>query len=1003
MSIMYFKKRKLSVIFPLLLTACAGKGGFDSNIIAEDQSVKPNTQGEQLPPDTGEAPKDNQYSSGYEVKIPSRNLATYDENGKKLGQEQGADYVHNNNGGRERKLVMLDKQREDIAYIDLDNRTYLVDSQFKLTEEDKKNGFNYISLGFRSPLSNNVILKQLPENNATYHTILKELNNSLYYQGSHTAKSLPRNMKVKYNGVWYFVTDARRKGHGTDFGSEVWEVGRDYGATSDREDGTHISEFDVDFSSKKLTGSLKKKSRDGQEITRYNIEADVEKNHFKGKATATTPITYKKVNTEDPIPENPLYFYENSDNVQGGFYGDNAEELVGGFSTGTPKKISTFVAFGAKRDEIAPNNLERKIDATKINVSTENHFVESNLDNYMDISKLVIDGKEFSLSAPSEYSIQECCKNSTAKNVKFGSFNKIDKDNRVNSKNSANHRIASYENLISKYYPILVKLDLVKDISLTTLGDLKTALNLENDDHEELINLLQQLDFTDPATKQALNFDEKLIKVIKNNLTEPEYAVNLFSSIGFNLTKALTTLNMSIEDLKGLEDLDEEIGDEEDEIEDIENEEDNNEEIGNEESENDDSESEELENSENENEELENEKPTLGNRALLTENRENEKNKANEEKLNTLVSYIQKHIDVNNKELISEIFNDESLEDINVNSTLKIKSNVVKNIKENHSLADNITHKDIQTAIIISTLVEKLDFNDKDVETILNSRDEDEGEEDENIPNSNIATSKVDRLISAYNRDSSILDDLINKLPTDAQKNLQVNLKNSLMPSNIDHYGEHLFIQGNRTPKNEIPTGGQFTYKGKWQGVFKQNGAEKTETSTYKYDEETNTYTKVDNGKASYTHNNNAYGSAHTDGSADFSVDFSNKTLSGSLYNSHSADSNTQKITISDGKIEGTTFSAKAYTDSNDGITLNGIRDDSKLTKIKIDKTDVSGAFYGPQAKELGGSFIVNQYDVKREQPTISDNNGNKEINQKTIINETRGAVVFGATQVESK
>ncbi|MGX2975337.1 transferrin-binding protein-like solute binding protein [Ursidibacter arcticus] len=986
MSIMYFKKRKLSVIFPLLLTACAGKGGFDSNIVAEDQPVKPtNTQETQNPLEDIQTTKDNQYNSGYEVRIPSRNLAIYDKNGQKFGTEKRLALGYAGVAGAQLQLQDVDKQGEDIAYIDLDSGTYLTDSQFKLTEEDKKNGFNHISLGFRNPYAITVE-KITPNGSSTPYEVLKELNNALYYHGGNVAKSLPQNLTVKYKGVWYFVTDARRDGDGTRIGSEAWEVGRDYGATSDREDGTHISEFDVDFGSKKLTGSLKKKSRDGQEITRYNIEADVEKNRFKGKATATAPITYKKVNTEDPIPENPLYFYENSDNVQGGFYGDNAEELVGGFSTGTPKKISTFVAFGAKRDEIAPNNLERKIDATKINVSTENHFVESNLDNYMDISKLVIDGKEFSLSAPDEYSIQECCKNSIAKNVKFGSFNKPDKGNITNAPNGANHRIPSYENLISKYYPILVKLGSVKDISLTTLNDLKTALNLESDDHEKLINLLQQLDFTDLETRQAFNFDEKLVKVIKDHLTEPEYAVNIFNSIGFNLTKALTALNMSLEDLKGLEDLDEE---------------DENEEIGNEESDNDDSESEELEDGENENEELDNEKPTLENRTLLTENRENERNKANEEKLNTLVSYIQKHIDVNNKDLISEIFNDESLENIKVSSALKIKSNVVKNIKENHSLANKITHKDIQTAIIISTLVEKLDFNDKDVAAILNARDE--GEEDENIPNSNIATSKIDRVISAYNRDSSILDDLINKLPTDAQKNLQVNLKNSLMPSNIDHYGEHLFIQGNRTPKNEIPTGGQFTYKGKWQGVFKQNGAEKTETSTYKYDEETNTYTKVGNGKAAYTHNNNAYGSAHTDGSAEFSVNFSDKTLNGKLYNSHSYDSNTQKITISDGKIEGTTFSAKAYTDSNDGITLNGIRDDSKLTKIKIDKTDVSGAFYGPQAKELGGSFIVNQYDVKREQPTISDNNGNKEINQKTIINETRGAVVFGATQVESK
>ncbi|MDO9735475.1 transferrin-binding protein-like solute binding protein, partial [Glaesserella parasuis] len=91
-------------------------------------------------------------------------------------------------------------------------------------------------------------------------------------------------------------------------------------ATSEDAKGrTYTSEFEVDFSTKKLKGKLNSKTANAESLERYSIEAELKGNRFRGKAIAK--------NDSDAI------LGKSSDYLEGGFYGPKAEELAGKFIT----------------------------------------------------------------------------------------------------------------------------------------------------------------------------------------------------------------------------------------------------------------------------------------------------------------------------------------------------------------------------------------------------------------------------------------------------------------------------------------------------------------------------------------------------------------------------------------------------------------------------------------------------------------------------------------------
>lgn len=411
------KKTKLALLFPLLLTACAGKGSFDSAVVKNDDpsalsqgnaSTEPNAKPKENTPPDSNAPENMSPEEakrvkglGFGVAIPRRNIAQHDKEGNPLPPYYKGETI----GTAE-------------PYVEISNPQSTNDEPFRLRESD---GFENILLDVpysRPPESEGDVSKP--------HVLYEGKKGRIYYRAENTAKALPVNQVVSYKGIWRFVTDARpftkdgqvRDGY-KDFEGRDGYVGSSDGGSSYDEyiapnsGGGHFSEFTADFNTKKLTGKLiKANTKDiaTSGIDRYAIDADIKDNRFYGKATAL-----------DKSNKGVKYFYANSDKVEGGFYGMNANELAGSFLT---NDNSVFAVFGAKSEKMTNDIM---VDAFKVNIEENEDIVKSNLNTYFDISKLVIDGQEVPLangetplSSGDKILVSACC--GDLKSVKFGTF-----------------------------------------------------------------------------------------------------------------------------------------------------------------------------------------------------------------------------------------------------------------------------------------------------------------------------------------------------------------------------------------------------------------------------------------------------------------------------------------------------------------------------------------------------------------------------------------------------
>lgn len=212
---------------------------------------------------------------------------------------------------------------------------------------------------------------------------LRGVNGYVYYRGINPATHLPTAKSVRYTGTWDFVTDAK-KGRKLDGfrASEGYNnpTGDTFGATSHQElinDTSHQSEFVVDFDNKNLNGKLTK-NQQSQSVERYKIDAKLHGNRFVGVAKAS--------NASDPL------FGKDSKSVEGGFFGDNAEELAGKFMADDE---SVFAVFGAKQDNKA--STQKAFDAQAIKVNDQLALSKENLDTFGNAMYLVVNGKSFAL------------------------------------------------------------------------------------------------------------------------------------------------------------------------------------------------------------------------------------------------------------------------------------------------------------------------------------------------------------------------------------------------------------------------------------------------------------------------------------------------------------------------------------------------------------------------------------------------------------------------------
>ncbi|HGO6467624.1 TPA: transferrin-binding protein-like solute binding protein [Neisseria gonorrhoeae] len=203
---------------------------------------------------------------------------------------------------------------------------------------------NYLKYGLLTRENSNSVM-QAGESSSRTAAQTAQGAQSMFLQGERTdEKEIPKDGNVVYLGTWY--------GHiainGTSWTREA----------SNQENGNQ-AKFDVNFKDKKITGTLTAENR--SEAT-FTIDAMIDGNGFKGTAKTGNDGFAPDQNSSTGTYKVHIANAE----VQGGFYGPNAEELGGWFaypgneqtknaqaSSGTGNSAgSATVVFGAKRQEL---------------------------------------------------------------------------------------------------------------------------------------------------------------------------------------------------------------------------------------------------------------------------------------------------------------------------------------------------------------------------------------------------------------------------------------------------------------------------------------------------------------------------------------------------------------------------------------------------------------------------------------------------------------------------
>ncbi|EOF9991329.1 transferrin-binding protein-like solute binding protein [Neisseria gonorrhoeae] len=203
---------------------------------------------------------------------------------------------------------------------------------------------NYLKYGLLTRENNNSVMQAVKNSNRTADRTAQGAQ-SMFLQGERTdEKEIPKDENVVYLGTWY--------GHIAANGTS-WT-----GNASDQQSGNR-ARFDVNFKDKKITGTLTAANRQAETFT---ISGMIDGNGFEGTAKTGNDGFAPDQNSSTGTYKVHIANAE----VQGGFYGPNAEELGGWFaypgneqtknaqaSSGTGNSAgSATVVFGAKRQEL---------------------------------------------------------------------------------------------------------------------------------------------------------------------------------------------------------------------------------------------------------------------------------------------------------------------------------------------------------------------------------------------------------------------------------------------------------------------------------------------------------------------------------------------------------------------------------------------------------------------------------------------------------------------------
>lgn len=412
------------VLLPLLLASCIGGNFGVQPVVESTPTAYPVTfKSKDVPTSPPAKPSIettpvNRPAVGAAMRLLRRNIATSDKDGNDFPNSKQA----------EEKLSF---KEEDILFLygsKKDQRQQLEDKirqpnpTASITTSEKKNkkyDYKFVDAGYVYTKNGKDEIEWT--SNHKQFTYRFGHDGFVYYSGEHPSQSLPSAGTVKYSGNWQYMTDAIRHRTGKagdpseDLGYLVYygqNVGAtSYAATADDREEKHPAEYTVDFDKKTLTGQLiknqyvQKKTDEKKPLTIYNITATLDGNRFTGSARVNPDLAKNHANKEH------LFFHTNADQrLEGGFFGDNGEELAGRFIS---NDNSVFGVFAGKQKTEAANAADTKpalpsgkhtkiLDSLKISVdeATDKNarpFAISPLPDFGHPDKLLVEGREISL------------------------------------------------------------------------------------------------------------------------------------------------------------------------------------------------------------------------------------------------------------------------------------------------------------------------------------------------------------------------------------------------------------------------------------------------------------------------------------------------------------------------------------------------------------------------------------------------------------------------------
>lgn len=411
------------VLLPLLLASCIGGNFGVQPVVESTPTAYPVTfKSKDVPtsPPAGpsvETTPVNRPAVGAAMRLPRRNIAAFDKNGNEIpDSKQAEEYLPL----KEEDILFLDgtpKEQADKLKKEINGRypnvtiytSDLKDAVYKY--EHVRAGYVYTRFG-TDEIEQNSGGKQF-SNRLGY-------DGFVYYSGERPSQSLPSAGTVEYSGNWQYMTDVKRhragKAVGIDNLGYITFYGNDVGATSyaakdvdERE--KHPAKYTVDFDKKILKGELIKnqyvRDRNGpyNPLTIYDITATLDGNRFTGSAKVNTKLKTSHADKEH------LFFHDDADQrLEGGFFGDNGEELAGRFIS---NDNSVFGVFAGKQKTDAANASDTKpaltsgkhtkiLDSLKISVDEAadekaRPFEVSTMPDFGHPDKLLVEGREISL------------------------------------------------------------------------------------------------------------------------------------------------------------------------------------------------------------------------------------------------------------------------------------------------------------------------------------------------------------------------------------------------------------------------------------------------------------------------------------------------------------------------------------------------------------------------------------------------------------------------------